>query len=124
MADLKNLWTSLKLKLATYFHSLSLDANKAMHILAYSGVAFLAGFLFKRYFRTAFIIILVFAVTCFALTYFGFIAIDWVKIQSVTGVKSTDTVSSLSTVAGLWIKKNILVSLGALVGFIVGYFVG
>lgn len=110
-----------KAKVEGWAGSISIDAGKAVEILSYTGVAFLAGFLFKRFFRTAFVVTLCFFSALFLLTYFGFVTVDWAKIQELTGVHSTDTVAALGAAATLWIRENVLVSLGSLVGFVIGY---
>lgn len=115
---------TVKTNVEAWAGNISIDSAKAVEILSYSGVAFLAGFLFKKFFRTAFIVLISFLATLFLLTYLGFVSIDWVKVQAMTGIHSTDTVAALGAAISIWVRENILVSLGALVGFIVGYSIG
>jgi uncharacterized membrane protein (Fun14 family) len=115
---------SVRAKIEGWAGGISIDSAKAVEILSYAGVAFLAGFLFKRFFRTAFIVTLSFLGTLFLLTYLGFISVDWVKVQTLTGVHSTDTIAGLGAAVSIWVRENVLVSMGAFVGFIVGYSIG
>ena len=124
MQTSKEILDTFKTKFNEYTASLSLDSAKAIEILSYTGVAFVAGFLFKKFFKTAFLVAISFFAILFVLSYLGLISIDWVKLQAVTGVHTTDTISSVGSAVYSWAWANILATSGAIVGFIVGYSIG
>lgn len=93
-----------------------------IEIGACTGIGFLSGFLFKKYFKT-FIMTVLFAVLIVAvLDKLNLIHIDWQHLQSTVGIQPTqEAFQNLFQATYAWMKINVQAVTSFGVGFIIGY---
>ncbi len=107
-----------------WLHSLALTPARIFELMAYTGVSFFVGFLFKKYLR----LMVYFAILCFGVLWllqsFDLIVIDWTKIEQVLHWASNGTVSELWQNYLVLIKKHVVVLVCGVLGFIFGYRMG
>jgi len=95
-----------------------------VEMTTFFAVGVLAGFLCKRYFKSALVWALVGLVTVVALDYIGIVAIQWDTIQSAVGTSPADTFDMLFQQAVSWAKENVPVVISFIIGFTIGLKVG
>jgi hypothetical protein len=110
----KNFWSDLVAR----FNTSSFDI---VQILLYGGVAFIAGFLVNRYFRSLFLGILLSVAFIVFLHYSQIILIDMTKLKALLGITSDHSLEWYLSEALNWIKNNVILSLSAFFGFMIGY---
>ena len=113
-----------KLNIDGLLEKMKLDRSKLIEIGLYLGIGFLAGFLFKKYAKYLFVVIVT-VVAILLLQQFGFIKciIHWNKIQGLQPV-AVPMGASVWSVYWEWFKVHFVVVLSFSVGFFVGFKVG
>lgn len=104
--------------------SLDLSTPKLIKMGAYAAVGFLLGFFLKKYGRSLFIVLTVFAALLYVLSYSDVITINWDQARDVIGLAPTETFDSILQTAWQYIQQQALLVICGLVGFIIGYKVG
>jgi uncharacterized membrane protein (Fun14 family) len=107
-----------------WLNSLDLNSRKVIEIVSFFGIGFFSGFLLKKYFRYVLLSLIVLTVVAFILENSSIIHIDWNRVRSILGIASTDTIDSIFYVSFDWVKANVVSSISALIGFVIGYKVG
>lgn len=116
------LWESLK----KFDISQAIIAIKAysidwVEIGSCGAIGLLSGFLFKRYFGTFIMTLLVGGVSIALLDHFNWVHIDWQRLQNLIGIQSTGLVfTSLYQEVSAWVKMNVQGVVSFSVGFIIG----
>lgn len=99
---------------------------EAVQAAIYFSICFAAGFIIKRYFK--FIIgCLIFSVILIkGMEYYKLLEIDWIAIKDLIGMApdKKDFITPILSTSIEWIKTNLVASIAALVGFLIGYKLG
>ena len=113
-----------KLNVDGIIEKMNLSRDRLIEMGIYLAIGFLAGFLFKKYARYLFIVVLTVAVIAF-LHHFEFIKVTifWDKIQGLQPVP-VPVGADMWTELWQWIKANFAVVLSFVAGFFVGFKVG
>lgn len=89
------------------------------------GIGVLAGFLFRKYFRTFLMTLLLGVLIIAVLDRLTLLHIDWDHVQNMIGIQPTqEAFQNLFQAAYAWIKLNIQAVSSFTVGFLVGYKIG
>lgn len=95
-----------------------------IEIIVFFAVGVLAGFLCKRYFKSALVWIFMAVVTVIVLDYMGLVAIQWDTIQGVVGASPAQTFDRLFEQLMVWARDNVPVVISFIAGFAAGIKVG
>lgn len=113
-------WESLQQSIERALTKLNLSSNDIVHIISFVIGGAVAGFLFKKYLKYLFIFTLIFVLLLIMLDRTGWVAVNW----SMSGIDSHVTVQqSLQNVFAM-VRDNMVLSVSAFVGFIIGYSIG
>jgi len=119
-----NWYDQAKQHIQSWSDKFNININKIIEIAAYFAAGFFIGFLLKRFGRVAFFSIVILFIALLLLDHFHVIQIDWIKIRDFTGISPEETVGSLFQSCFQWIKSNMGIVIGSLIGLILGYKVG
>jgi len=113
-----------KLNIDGLMQKMNLSKERVFEIGLYLGIGFLAGFLFKKYAKYLFIVVLT-VVGLAVLHHLGFVefTINWEKVQGIQPIP-TPMDATIWSVYWEWIKANVAIVLSFSVGFLVGFRVG
>jgi len=120
---------ALKQKVSSFnFDSWSKDiAGSSSHIFQI-GIAFAAGFslgfLFKKYFKSAFIAVAASVLVLAILHHSGAVTIQWPVVKQQVGVSSPEHVQSLLAGVVAWARTHVVLCLSAVGGCFIGYKLG
>ena len=95
-----------------------------IEITTFFAVGILAGFLCKRYFKSALVWALMAVVIVVVLDYIGMIAIQWDTIQGVVGTSPAETFDRLFEQSVVWARDNVPTVISFIIGFAAGIKVG
>ena len=109
-----------KLHMQDLFDKLGLTSNIVTDAIVFLVSGFLAGFLVKRYVRYAVTALLAVFLALKGLENAGVVVIDWVKLQNLVGLQSSDTVDSIFSCSTHWISENVIVAVSFAVGLLMG----
>ena len=113
-------WESLQKAIERALIKLHLSSQDIVHIISFVIGGAVVGFLFKKYLKYLFIFTLVFVLLLIMLDRSNWIAVNW----SMTGIDPQVTVQqSLQNMVNM-VRDNMVLSVSAFVGFIVGYSIG
>lgn len=113
-----------KLNLDALMAKLNLTSEKMLEVGAYLGIGFFTGFLFKKYFKYLFIIVVSVILAVVGLEYVGVIKVDWIGLRSICGLQRVDSVDTVVNTCLAWVRVNLALVLSWFVGFLIGYKVG
>ncbi|OGB97539.1 hypothetical protein A3F06_03330 [candidate division TM6 bacterium RIFCSPHIGHO2_12_FULL_36_22] len=102
----------------------NISSQQFIEVIAYLGVAFFVGFIFKKYSRSIIIGLIAIVVALVFLEAFEIVTIDWVQLRQMTGVHPQDTISGLIS---MWVelaRTHIMLVISMILGFFIGYKVG
>ena len=97
------------------------SSAEAIQAAVYFGVAFISGFFFKKYAKFLIITMVILGVTMKLLEYNNVITIHWETMRIMTGIESPFDFNIFMKTSFAWIKQNILLTVAAALGFLVGY---
>jgi len=119
-------WETLKerIGLPQWLTSLNISAHFVVQLCIFFVGGFLVGFLARRYIRSIIFICIVITITLIILHYFHIISIHSDKLKELFGMSSTDTFEELFSLGLAWMRTHIMFSIGALLGFIIGFRIG
>lgn len=86
----------------------------------YFVVGLIAGFLYKKFGRQLIFAILVSIAALWALSYFDFISIHMDNIKEFVGFSTSDTVGTVFSMFGTWLKEHVLQVIFGLFGLYLG----
>ena len=113
-----------KLNIDGLMKKMNLSKERVFEIVLYIGIGFLAGFLFKKYAKYLFVVIL--TIVALAILHhleFVNLTVNWDKIQGIQPI-SAPLDANVWSVYWEWIKANVAIVLSFSVGFFVGFKVG
>lgn len=118
----KKFWNELDLK--KWAQDVGGSSSEAVQAAVYFGLSLAIGYLFKKYFKFVFVCLLVAAFTIKALEFGQFLVIDWVAIKTTLGLSTATDFNTVLNMWFAWIRKNLLLFIASVVGFLVGYKLG
>jgi uncharacterized membrane protein (Fun14 family) len=118
----KNVWNSFDLKKVS--QSIEGTSSEAIQALFFFVSAFFIGFVFKKYFKLLFSCLFFTVLSIKVLEYNQLIIIDWAAIKIFLGIDVNIGVHVFCTNCFDWIKHNVMASISAIIGFIIGYKLG
>jgi uncharacterized membrane protein (Fun14 family) len=114
--------------LCSSFEKLNKDfdhsAYRFLEIASFLGIGFFLGLLIKKYFDYFTIALVAIFVTMIFASEYGFININWTKIQIITGITGNDTIYVFVSHLTNYFKNNMATSISIMLGFVIGYKVG
>ena len=118
----KKHWQELDLKKWT--QDLGGSSSEAVQAAVYFGLSLAIGYLFKKYFKFIFVCLFVSVFIIKAMEFGHLLTIDWVAIKTMLGLSSSSDFNSTLNLFFIWIRKNLLLFIASVVGFLVGYKLG
>lgn len=100
------------------------SSTDAVQVAIFFVTSFAVGFLFKKYLKFIFMCLLMSFLLIKGLEYYKVLDIDWEQLNILLGFKPQTTFGELTNLAVEWIKVNVVVSVSAGVGFLIGYKLG
>ena len=122
MTSIKNAWNNLDLKQLS--EKIGGNSSEAVQAALYFGIAFAAGFFFKKYFKFLFACLLVSLVTIKIFEFNSWLTIDWSGIKNFIGMTQGVSINAFISTYVAWIKSHVLLFISAVVGFLIGYRLG
>lgn len=122
MTSIKNAWNNLDLKQLS--EKIGGSSSEAVQAALYFGIAFAAGFFFKKYFKFIFGCFIVALIFVKVLEYNNLLHMDWSGVKNFVGLTEGATVNSMISHQLEWIKAHVLLFVAAVVGFLIGYRLG
>lgn len=122
MASIKDAWNNLDLKKLS--EKIGGNSSEAVQAALYFGIAFAAGFFFKKYFKFLFACLLVSLVTIKIFEFNSWLTIDWSGIKNFIGMTQGVSINALISTHVAWIRAHVLLFISAVVGFLIGYRLG
>lgn len=117
-----------KIKETLHADSWLADLDLSLDTLLYSGLygacGFLLGFSLKKYGRAMIGLSLVCVLVLFFLYSFNIITFDFIRLKELVGLAPTTTAQSLFQLLYEWMRDNKMMSIGSILGFVIGYIVG
>jgi uncharacterized membrane protein (Fun14 family) len=109
-----------------FLQRFNLSTAVILEIIAYAGAGFLAGFLFKRYFKFALVLIILFFLALKGMEYAGVgsMILNWDRVRELTGFGPSDTLESVVRTQLVWIQMHVRQTISFVVGFLIGIRVG
>ncbi len=120
LIDKIKLWWA-DFNLQTLSEKIGGSSAEAIQAAIYFGVAFVSGFLFKKYAKFLLILLVVIVASIKILEYNDLITLHWETFHSVTGIATPLDYNALMKSSFAWVKQNILLTVAAALGFLVGY---
>ena len=102
----------------------NISSQQFVEVITYLGIAFVAGFVFRKYSRTIIIGIIAIVAALVCLEAFELVTIDWVQMRQISGVNPQDTVGGLMS---LWMdlaRAHLVLVVSVIIGFFIGFKVG
>ncbi len=113
-----------KFNLENIKQQFDLSTANIVQMSAYFGVGFLGGFLLKRYFLYVIFFGGLLGFGMWWLSSMNVVTFDWLKINELAGIQSTDTLGVLCSTCLAWIQQNVALSISCALGFLFGYRLG
>jgi uncharacterized membrane protein (Fun14 family) len=115
-----------KINADTFFRKFNLTTAQVIEIITFFIGGIAAGFLAKRYFKHVIIAIVLLVVLLKGMEHFGIttVVFNWARMKELTGVGPRDTVSDIVHTYAYWLKTHIPVTIGVVVGFLLGLKIG
>ena len=122
MTSIKNAWNNLDLKALS--EKIGGSSSEAVQAALYFGIAFAAGFFFKKYFKFLFGCLIVALIFVKVLEYNNLLHMDWSGVKNFAGMTEGATINSMISHQLEWIKAHVLLFVSGVVGFLIGYRLG
>lgn len=119
---IKGIWDKINIK--EWAESVGGSSAEAVQAAIYFGVGFAVGFLFKKYFRFIFFVLLVSIVIVLFLQYNKILDIDWEALNILMGFEPAADIGAMLNSMFAWIKANLIISIASAAGFLIGYKLG
>lgn len=122
-AQLSQAWESVKfrLNLDAVAAKIGLTAEQMLEIGAYLCIGFFTGFLFRKYFRFLFFLVLLVGLTVFGLDYLHVAPVDWAALRALFGLQQVASVDTVFNTVVAWVRANLAIVLSGTIGFLIGY---
>lgn len=118
----KGLWQTFNLK--EWTQEIAGNSAQALEAAIYFVASFVAGFLFKKYFKIIVISLVVTALVLKFMEYNAFVTIHWDAMRTFVGLEPTADFSKIFNIGIEWVKNNVLLFIAGLVGFLIGFKLG
>lgn len=121
---IKSFWNEFDIK--QWSQSVGGSYSEAVQAAIYFGVSFAAGLIIKRYFKFIFGCLIVSILIIKGMEYYKLLEIDWIAIKDMFGITpdKKDFISPMLSFSIEWVKANLVASIAALIGFLIGYKLG
>ncbi len=100
------------------------SSAEAIQAAIFFGVAFISGFLFKKYFKFLFTVLIIVVVTMKIMEYNQFLTFNWDAMREACGIEMPLDVNNVMKLCFAWVKQNVLLTIAAAIGFLVGFKLG
>lgn len=115
---------NVKIKAEELLNKLDLSPSRLAELGVFLGIGFLIGFFIKKFGRPVIIVFAFMIVGLIVLQYGGVIIIDWVKVKGFLGIAPTEQLNEVAQSWYSWAKSHLIVVVGSVVGFLLGYSIG
>ncbi len=119
---IKEIWDKINIK--EWAESIGGSSAEAVQAAIYFGVGFAVGFLFKKYFRFVFFVLLASIFIVLLLQYNKILDIDWEAFNVFMGFEPAADIGAMLNFLFDWIKTNLIISVASAFGFLIGYKLG
>lgn len=115
-----------KINIDDFLKKFGLNTAGLIEMVTYCLGGILVGFLSRRYLKQ----VIIFGIALFLLlkgleyTNMTVISFNWAKMKEITGIGPNDTVSSVLQNYACWIQDHMPLTIGALIGFLIGLKLG
>ena len=116
IASIQEWWAGLDLE--RWFGDSSSDA---MQVAIFFVSFFAIGFLFKKYLKFIFMVLVVSFLMVKGLEYYKILDIDWEAFNTFMGLEPAATFGTVAGLALEWIKSHLVASISSAAGFLIGY---
>jgi len=120
--NIKQFWQNLDLK--KWAQDVGGSSAEAVQAAVFFGLSLAIGFLFKKYFKFVFVCLIVAAFIIKGMEFTKLLTIDWDAIKTMFGLSSSSDFNGTLNLGFEWIRKNLLLFISSVVGFLVGYKLG
>ena len=111
-----------RLGIDRYLGYIGLSVSSLVQGLLFFGAAFILGICVKRYFKLLVVGLFLTSVIYLLLDYNNLITVDWLSVKQLLGVPMQQAnVRTIVEAIWGWIRTNVMLSIVALIGFLVGY---
>ncbi len=114
-------WESCQQYIYQVLERFKLNTHDLIQLLAFFVMGFCVGFLFKKYVRYFFILTLLFVLLIMIFNRMGIVLINWGHMQQLTGIDSGMTLKQCFEQIALMVRENLLLTISALIGFMLGF---
>lgn len=97
------------------------SSAEAVQAALFFGIAFVSGFLFRKYATLLVIVFIALVISIKTLEYNELITLHWDNFYTLTGLEAPVEFNTLMKISFAWVKQNILLTVAASLGFLVGY---
>jgi hypothetical protein len=120
----KGFWNEFDMK--KWSQDVGGNYSEAVQAVIYFGVSFGAGFIIKRHFKLIFGCLALSLILIKGMEYYKLLEIDYTAIKDLFGISADkkDFITPLVMQTTDWIKANLIASIAALIGFLIGYKLG
>lgn len=101
--------------------SFDFSTSHLIKIGSYATVGFLIGFFFKKYGRSLLIVVGVFALFLYALSYLSVVTIHWEQARHLVGLAPQDSFETLLQAVWDAVQRQVASAVSLLIGFVIGY---
>lgn len=117
-------WTGLKHQVAQILNKFNLSLADVTQIIIFFSLGFFGGLLFRKYGRAMLKLIIGFIILFVIFDHFGFLMVNWARIQEFTGLNPNCTLVQCWTDIVGYLRAHLMISISSLIGFLIGYGVG
>jgi len=97
------------------------SSSDAVQVAVFFVSFFAVGFLFKKYLKFIFMVLVVSFFMIKGLEYYKILDIDWEAFNTFMGLDPAATFGSVTALALEWVKSHLVVSISSAAGFLIGY---
>jgi uncharacterized membrane protein (Fun14 family) len=124
MDKVKTAWNEFDLNKWSNEVGGSSPAAEAIQAGIYFCISFGIGYVFKKHFKTIVLSLLLSALIIKGLEYYKLLEIDWNAIKNLLGVSTPadkqDLMAPMANNCVEWVKHNVIITISALIGFLLG----
>lgn len=117
-------WSGVKHQIAQVLNKVNLTLADVTQIVIFFSLGFFGGLLFRKYSRLVLKLIVGFVILFVIFDHFGFLMINWTRVQEFSGLNPNCTVAQCWSDMVGYIHAHLMVSISSLIGFLIGYGVG
>lgn len=115
---------TIKTKLNIKQFTDKIDSSMLLELAIYFGFGFVIGFLLSKFFKNIVIAVIVLGLILFALSYLGFVTINFTKLSDAIGIPHYTSIDKAMYCYYQCIKAHVWIAVSALIGFLFGLRIG